>query len=148
MPFRLTKWLSLLPYHTVLFTENGTPTIISFSPYLTPSIPLFAEFNVLPISSLLQYANSVLRYKLLNKLINLFRPPPPRVSTCLRNTTPTRFSQNDNAFSFPVRTNYGNHVFRYFVPTGCNNIPSDIKNVTALLLFKTDIKHFIINNRA
>ena len=102
--------------------------------------PLLYKLHWLPIQYRIDYKIILLCFKALNNIA------PVYISELLEYKKPTGYNLRNEFELFEPRTNlvtYGDRAFSSIAPKLWNKLPLDLKNITELDKFKTELKTYL-----
>ena len=116
--------------------------IITFSPYNTPSLPLFNKLEILNIHQINDLLISSFSYNLVNNAL-----PPYFKNFCIINAELHNYHTRSSRKLHKTfnRTNYSVYSTRNKVINTWNNIPAPIKQSNSVFIFNKNMKKFLIS---
>ena len=143
LAYCITIWGKTYKKYTkdLITTQKKIVRIITYSPRLTPSAPLFSRLHILPFTQLYIYHTLILSYKLINNAL----PNIVTQSLCPR---PTRSYSTRNDDRIPITfRNLATSRFgiKYNIPRFFNELPTHLKTLNSLSTFKKQIKIHLEN---
>ena len=127
----------------IFILQKKAIRLITFSPFMAHSQPLFLSLNILPLPKLVQFSIIVFMFKIKNNYLisNLMK------ANVLKSvhTYNTKLNCNHNYFIQSIKSNYGKFNISYLGPIIWNSLPSEIKILLNLMIFKLKSKHVLLN---
>ena len=125
--------------------QKRVAKIILNKPMRSPTEGLFKQLNWLSFNDRCKYHTSVLVYKVINHMAPTYMSD---ILTFSRNERHNLRSSthNDLVLQGKPRTNYFKDSFSYFSMRIWNDVPVDIRLVTKIQSFKSNLKIYLLKN--
>lgn len=143
LTYCITSWGSSYSVHIwpLKVLQKQAVWLITSATRLTPSHLIFVQLNILPISKLYIYSTCVLFFKVFHHMLIIDIFP----SVMLSNTNRTRFAIHNNLLLPRIRTNYGKMSIVFSSISLWNSLPSVLKEVMPIHVFRRKLKMFLFN---
>lgn len=120
--------------------QNQAVRLMTFSPYLCRSIPLYVDLKILPLNELFTLKLAVIMFRLIHQDVHIESFTPERFT----NNNRTRFSERENLLLPKARTNYGKMTAKFSGVSVWNSIPPEIKQSFTTGSFCRRTKKYLI----
>ena len=143
LTYCITIWGNTYKKYTkdLITTQKKIIRIITYSPRLTPSAPLFSRLHILPFSQLYIYHILIFSYKLVHNTL-------PNIITQSLSPPPTRSYSTRNEHRLPLtfrNLTTSRFGIKYNIPRFFNKLPTHFKTLNSLPIFKKQIKIHLEN---
>lgn len=120
-------------------TQNKIIKLLFHLNYLTPTVTVYKKTKLMTLAQLYNFKTCMLVRKILNRDIHT------QITFTKKNHVNKRLLRCANyIYLKKSRTNYGKRTIKYDSAQLYNKLPTDIKDIQSLLLFKKTLKHHIL----
>uniref|UniRef100_A0A3B3QUE0 Reverse transcriptase domain-containing protein n=1 Tax=Paramormyrops kingsleyae TaxID=1676925 RepID=A0A3B3QUE0_9TELE len=130
--------LSKKSLYKLQLVQNSTARIITRTPSVHHITPILQELHWLPVRFRIDFKILLLTFKAIHNLA------PPYLSDLLQVATPARTLRSSSSIHFTIPfarlATMGNRAFSRSAPRLWNALPSELRNIDSLPLFKSKLK--------